>query len=156
MWGNKKNKHHGRINSIIGKDTKIIGDIEFTGGLHVDGHVIGHISSVSDANAGITISEHGYVEGEIHIPNVVINGKVEGNIYSSNHLELVKKARIYGNVFYNIIEIAVGAEINGVLEHGKTAIEDWDEHNTLFSDKLPTDNVLENMDESELAVEESK
>jgi len=158
MWGNKKNKHHGRINSIIGKDTKVIGDIEFTGGLHIDGHVIGQISSSNDANAGITISEHGYVEGEIHIPNVIVNGKVEGNIYSSNHLELVKKARITGNVFYNIIEIAVGAEINGSLEHGKTAIEDWDDQHALFSDNLSTDNVLENNDEneSELVVEESK
>jgi cytoskeletal protein CcmA (bactofilin family) len=159
MWGNKKNKHHGRINSIIGKDTKIVGDIEFSGGLHIDGHVIGQISSINDANASITISEHGRVEGEIHIPNIIINGKVEGNIYSSNHIELVKKARIHGNVFYSVIEIAVGAEINGILEHGQTAIDDWDEQQALFSDKMPTDdNILENHadNESDLLVEETK
>ncbi len=135
MWGNKKNKHHGRINTIIGRDTKIYGDIDFSGGVHIDGHVIGNITSMNDEQASMTISEHGHVEGEIHIPNLIVNGKVEGNIYSTNHLELVKKAHIHGNVYYNVIEMAVGAEINGNLEHGQTAIEECDDQQA-----LPIDN----------------
>jgi len=131
MWGNKKNKHHNRISTIIGQGTKIYGDIDFTGGLHVDGHIVGNIAALKDDKASITISEHGFVEGEIHIPNIIVNGKVEGNIYSSNHLELVKKARIHGNVYYNVIEIAVGAEVNGNLEHGKTMLEELEEQHSL-------------------------
>ncbi len=124
VWGNKKNKHHGRISTIIGKGTQVNGDINFSGGLHVDGHIVGNIASLDDDNACITISEHGLIEGEIHIPNIIINGQIKGDIYSSNHLELAKKAQIYGNAYYNIIEIAIGAEINGNLEHGQTSIEE--------------------------------
>jgi cytoskeletal protein CcmA (bactofilin family) len=156
MWGNKRNKHHGRINTIIGKETKIFGDIDFSGGLHVDGHIVGNIASGEDDKASITISEHGLVEGEIHIPNIIINGKVEGNIYSSNHLELVKKARIYGNVYYNVIEIAIGAEINGNLEHGQTAIEECDDQQALFSDQEISNNLSLDSDNTADLVEEGK
>jgi len=131
MWGNKKNKHHSRISTIIGQGTKIVGNIDFAGGLHVDGHIVGNIAALKDDKASITISEHGFVEGEIHIPNIIVNGKVEGNIYSSNHLELVKKARSHGNVYYNVIEMAVGAEVNGNLEHGKTTLEELEEQQSL-------------------------
>ncbi len=131
MWGNKKNKHHGRINTIIGKGTQINGDINFSGGLHIDGHIIGNIASLDDDDACITVSEHGLIEGEVHIPNIIINGQVKGDIYSSNHLELARKAQIHGNAYYNIIEIAIGAEINGNLEHGQTAIEECKDHEAL-------------------------
>ena len=117
MWGNKKNKHHGRITSLIGQGTEIVGDINFSGGLHVDGRICGNISSSGDEKACITVSENGYIEGEIHIPNIIINGTIEGNVYASNHLELANKARVHGNVYYHIIEMAVGAEVNGNLEH---------------------------------------
>ncbi len=144
MWGNKKNKHHGRINTIIGKGTKIYGDIDFSGGLHIDGHVVGNLASTNDDHASLTLSEHGLIEGEIHIPNIIVNGKVEGNIYSSNHLELLKKAKIYGNAYYDVIEIAVGAEINGNLEHGQTAIEECDDQGVLtIKDKFDDPTELE-------------
>ncbi len=143
MWGGKKNKHHGRIDTIIGKGTKIYGNVDFSGGLHVDGHIVGNIASRGDNNACITISEYGLVEGEIHIPNIIVNGKVEGNIYSSSHLDLVNKAHIHGNVYYNIIEMAIGAEINGSLLHGQTAIEECVEQQALISDNLPLDSDKE-------------
>ena len=116
MWGNSK-KAHKKIHSLIGRDTAIMGDINFIGGLLIDGKVYGNISSSEDENATITISEFGYVEGEIHIPNVIINGTIEGDVYASNHLELAEKSRIRGNVFYNLIEMAKGAELNGNLYH---------------------------------------
>jgi len=118
MWGNKKNRHHGRVTSLIGRGTEIIGDINFSGGLHVDGKIVGNITAPDNDNSTcITISEHGHIEGEIHIPNIIINGNIEGNVYASNHLELAKKARVHGNVYYHVIEMAVGAEVNGNLEH---------------------------------------
>jgi len=118
MWGNKKNKHHGRITSLIGQGTEITGDINFSGGLHVDGKIVGNITTAADDNStSITISEFGHIEGEIRIPNIIINGTIEGNVYASNHLELAKKARVNGNVYYQVVEMAVGAEVNGNLEH---------------------------------------
>ncbi len=116
MWGNKK-KAYKNINSLIGRDTEIIGDVSFSGGLLIDGKVHGNIMASGDDNATVTISEHGFVKGEIHISNVLINGTVEGDVYASNHLELAAKSRIHGNVFYYLIEIVKGAEVNGNLIH---------------------------------------
>jgi cytoskeletal protein CcmA (bactofilin family) len=94
-----------------------MGDLDFTGGLLIDGKVMGNITATEDDNATITISENGYVQGEIQIPNIIINGTVEGNVYASNHVELAKKARVFGNVYYNLFEMAMGAEVNGDLVH---------------------------------------
>jgi len=130
MWGSKKSKFQGPITSLIGAGTKIVGDVDFSGGLHLDGHIYGNVTAGDDDNASITISETGYVVGEVHIPNVIINGTVEGDIYSSSHVELVEKARIKGNVYYNVIEMAMGAEVNGSLEHSTATIE-------ALSDEVP-------------------
>ncbi len=116
MWGSKKNTSR-RIDSLVGKNTKIVGDLDFSGGLLVDGKVMGNITATDDDNATITISENGYVQGEIQIPNIIINGTVEGNVYASNHVELAKKARVFGNVYYNLFEMAMGAAVNGNLVH---------------------------------------
>ncbi len=116
MWGNKKGASK-RINSLVGHSTKISGDLDFSGGLLIDGKVIGKITAVDDDNAAITISENGYVQGEIQVPNIVINGIVEGNVYASNNVELAKKARVFGNVYYNLFEMEMGAEVNGNLVH---------------------------------------
>lgn len=116
MWGNKKGASK-RIDSLVGNSTKITGNLDFSGGLLIDGRVVGNITAVDDDNATITISENGYVQGEIQIPNVIINGTVEGNVYASNNVELAKKARVYGNVYYNLFEMAMGAEVNGNLVH---------------------------------------
>lgn len=116
MWGNKKGASK-KIDSLVGKNTKIMGDLDFTGGLLVDGKVMGNITAAEDDNATITISENGYVQGEIQIPNIIINGTVEGNVYASNHVELARKARVFGNVYYSLFEMAMGAEVNGNLVH---------------------------------------
>lgn len=116
MWGSKKGASR-RIDSLVGNSTKIKGDVDFIGGLLVDGKVIGNITATEDENATITISENGYVQGEIQIPNIIINGTVEGNVYASNNVELAKKARVFGNVYYNLFEMAMGAEVNGNLVH---------------------------------------
>ena len=116
MWGSKKNSSR-RIDSLVGKNTRIMGDLDFSGGLLIDGKVVGNITASEDENATITISENGYVQGEIEIPNIVINGTVEGNVYASNNVELAKRARVFGNVYYHLFEMAMGAEVNGNLVH---------------------------------------
>jgi cytoskeletal protein CcmA (bactofilin family) len=116
MWGSKKGISR-RIDSLIGRSTKIMGDLDFTGGLLVDGQVLGNVTAIDDEYATMTISENGYVQGEIQIPNIIINGTVKGDVYASNHVELAKKARVFGNVYYHLFEMAMGAEVNGNLVH---------------------------------------
>ena len=115
----KKNKKHprkaSRIDTLIGGNTHIKGDIHFSGGLRIDGHVTGNIVADEGEPALLTLSEKGRIEGEIRVPHQLINGAVKGDIYASEHVELAVKAQIQGNVFYRLVEIAMGAALNGQL-----------------------------------------
>lgn len=117
MWGQRKKTAVGKIDTLIGEHTEISGDVRFSGGLHVDGTIKGNVVASSDTDAVLMLSEHGRVEGEVRVPNVVLNGTVIGDVHASERIELAAKARVNGNVFYNLIEMAMGAEVNGNLVH---------------------------------------
>jgi cytoskeletal protein CcmA (bactofilin family) len=116
MWGNRKRKVT-RIDSLIGQQTQIQGEIVFSGGLHIDGKIEGNITALEDSSAVLTLSEQGSIKGEVRVPNVILNGTVQGNVYAEEHIELALNARVTGNVYYNLIEMAMGAEVNGSLIH---------------------------------------
>ncbi len=113
----KKPKQTAQIDSLIGQNTEIHGDVIFSGGLHVDGIVKGSVIAEQGNDSLLTLSERGTIEGEVKVPNVVINGKVIGDVYALAHIELAAEARINGNVYYSLIEMAMGAEVNGNLVH---------------------------------------
>lgn len=116
MLGRKKRKQSA-IRTLIGKDTRVHGDVEFTGGFHVDGYVRGNVEAVKDEHSVLTISEQGYVEGSVVVPHLLLNGTVKGDVRATERVELGAKARVIGNVQYKLIEMAIGAEVNGKLIH---------------------------------------
>ncbi len=106
-----------RIDTLIGAGTRIIGDVQFSGGFHVDGHVKGNVDAPPDSGATLSVSDAGVVEGSVAVPNVVLNGTVKGDILAHDRIELGATARVTGNVYYGLIEMEMGAEINGKLIH---------------------------------------
>ena len=116
MFGSEKrgNRSMASITTLVAEGTTIRGDIEFDGGLHMDGSVEGSISA-KGAKAVLTLSEKGRVVGEIRAPNAVINGQVKGDIVISERLELAAQARIDGNVYYKVLEMAAGAQLSGKM-----------------------------------------
>jgi len=119
MWGKngKGNKKASKIDTLIGHNTELKGDVHFTGGLHVDGIIRGNIIADKDEASMLSLSERGLIEGEVRVPNVVLNGKVKGDVYAAEHIELAENAQVVGNVYYKLIEMARGAEVNGNLVH---------------------------------------
>jgi len=119
MFNSKKPKHRkaARIETLIGENTHIKGDIHFSGGLRIDGVITGNITADEGEAALLTLSEKGRIEGEVRVPYQLINGEVKGDIYAAEHIELAGKARINGNVFYKLLEVAMGSEVNGQLIH---------------------------------------
>lgn len=118
MWGNrKKPKQTAQIDSLIGQNSEIHGDVVFSGGLHVDGKVKGNVIAAEGEDSVLTLSERGTIEGEVKVPNVVVNGTVIGDVHALAHVELAAQARVHGNVYYSLIEMAMGAEVNGNLVH---------------------------------------
>jgi cytoskeletal protein CcmA (bactofilin family) len=120
MFKRKQNKTPS-IDTLIGAKTRIDGDVEFSGGLHVDGYINGNVRAESGAEASLSVSEQGGIEGSVIVPNVVLNGIVKGSIDALDRVELGEKARVLGNVRYAVIETAVGAQINGKLIHRANA-----------------------------------
>ena len=118
MWGpNKKPKQTAQIDSLIGQNTEIHGDVIFSGGLHVDGTIKGSVIAEKGDDSVLTLSERGIIEGEVKVPNVVVNGSIIGDLHTTGHVELAAQARVHGNVYYTLIEMAMGAEVNGKLLH---------------------------------------
>jgi len=114
MFG-RDSKQSARIDTLIGKAARVQGDVEFAGGLHLDGRVAGNVRSLGDPGSTISVSEHGSIEGSVDVPNVMLNGTVKGDIHARERVVLGAKARVEGNVHYGVIEMSLGAEIKGKL-----------------------------------------
>ena len=98
--------------SLIAPGTVIRGDVYFTGALHLAGRIEGSVLATSD-DAMLTFSEHAKVDGEIRVPQAVINGHVTGNVVISARLQLAPLACIDGDLCYHTLEMAAGARVNG-------------------------------------------
>ena len=116
MFG-RKQRRHTVVDTLVGSNSKVNGDLAFEGGCHVDGTVRGSVSADPESNSALSISEDGTVEGGVTVPYVVLHGIVRGDVCASQRVELGPTARVIGNVYYNLIEMAIGAEINGKLVH---------------------------------------
>ena len=103
--------------TLIAANTEISGDIHFQDQLYINGHVKGNVLADADGSATVVVSEEGTVTGEIRVPNIIVNGKVEGNVYAIVHMELANKAKVKGNVYYKLIEMQLGALVDGQLVH---------------------------------------
>lgn len=116
MFGKKKGSQTA-VRTLVGADTRVHGDVEFSGGFHVDGYVKGNVEAVKDDGATLSISENGCVEGSVVVPHLILNGTVKGDVRATERVELGPRARVIGNVQYKLIEMAIGAEVNGKLIH---------------------------------------
>ena len=115
MFGGKRKQ--ASINTLVGSDARVYGNVEFAGGFLVDGRVIGNVKAVDDDKAMLSVSERGSVEGNVIAPHILLNGTVHGDVYATERVELGPKSRVIGNVQYKLIEMAIGAEVNGKLIH---------------------------------------
>lgn len=103
------------IDTLIGTKSEIKGDINFSGGLRIDGKIRGNITAKGDANSTLVLSENAQIVGNVTVPHIISNGSIKGSVRASERMELQPKAEITGDVFYKVIEMALGAVINGNL-----------------------------------------
>ena len=124
MFGKRQSKPKNRIDSLIGAETRIEGNISFSGGLRVDGEVNGNIVAVPGKPSTLVLSELGRVNGEISATHLMLNGVVDGPVRAAEYLELQSKAKVTGNVHYKSLEIQLGATVEGRLIHLAEAVSD--------------------------------
>ncbi len=122
----RKRRRPVAIQTLIGEGTRVEGDLCFTGGARIDGVVNGGVTSGRDRNAFLSISEKGCVEGNIRVPHLALSGTVKGDVFVGDKGEFGPTAKVIGDVHYQLIEMAAGAEINGKLIH--EALKDQHQH----------------------------
>ena len=106
-----------RVDTLVGKSSRIVGDIVYTGGVHIEGQVEGNLMAEEVDKGFVVVSETGLVKGEIRGPMVIVYGTVHGDVYATGTIELAASAKITGSVYYNLLEMTTGAKVNGNLVH---------------------------------------
>ena len=105
----------GRIDTLIGKAARVRGDLDYQGGLHLDGQIVGNVRADDARDSSLAVSETGSIQGSVQVANVVLQGTVKGDIRARERLVLGATARVEGDVYYGVIEMTVGAQIIGKL-----------------------------------------
>lgn len=104
-----------RIDCLIGSGTTLEGDLIFTGGLRIDGRVVGDVT-VARIDAGtLTIGDEGSIEGDVRVSHLIVYGEIRGTVYATGLVDLRPNARIHGDVHYDQLEMQAGAQIVGHL-----------------------------------------
>ena len=140
--------------SLIAENRQITGDLNFKSQLIINGVVEGNVCALDDQDAIITVGQRGLVKGEIRAPTIVVNGKVEGDIYSEKHLELSSKANVRGAVYYRIIEMVKGSQLLGSLrqiEQSKAAQKSQEAAVSREESKEKTDSWIKAVQKSDAA-----
>jgi|SRR3569833_275970 len=107
------NKRETRIDTLIGKAARVHGDMEFAGGLHLDGTIEGNLRADPVEGSSLSVSETGSIDGNVEAGSVMLNGSVRGDIVTRGRVVLGATARVQGNVYYGVIEMTLGAQIIG-------------------------------------------
>lgn len=118
---NREPRPQTRVDILIGPSARVHGDVDFAGGLHIDGHVFGGVSAYGTGESTVSVSASGVIEGGVVATHVVVNGVVRGDVFATGKVALGPRAKVVGNVQYGIIESAAGAEITGTLVQVKPA-----------------------------------
>jgi cytoskeletal protein CcmA (bactofilin family) len=124
MFSKKHSKPQTQIDSLIGAGTTIEGNLNFSGGLRIDGQVNGNVVAAQGKPSTLVLSEHARVSGEVNVTHLVTNGTINGPVFASEYMELQSKAKVNGDVHYTTLEIQVGAIVEGRLIHSSTAAQD--------------------------------
>jgi cytoskeletal protein CcmA (bactofilin family) len=122
MFNKKHTKPLSQIDTLIGEGTSIDGDISFTGGMRIDGQVVGNVVAVQGKPATLVLSERARITGEVRVTHLVVNGAISGPVTVGEYLELQSKAKVAGDVHYKTMEIHLGAIVEGRLIHGDAAV----------------------------------
>jgi cytoskeletal protein CcmA (bactofilin family) len=104
-----------RIDTLISKASRVHGDLEFAGGLHLDGSIAGNVRADPSEGSSLSVSETGSIEGNVEADDVMLNGTVRGDILARGRIVLGATASVQGNVYYGVIEMTLGAQIMGKL-----------------------------------------
>lgn len=99
--------------TVIGKSVAIRGDLSGKEDLYMDGDIEGGISLPENT---LTVGPNARVIADVHARDVIVHGKLEGNLHVSGRVELRHSASVHGDIFAGRISIEENALLKGKVE----------------------------------------
>ena len=112
----KKKRKFVAITTLIDKDIVISGDTSYTGGIRIDGKMIGNLKVHGEEDSLLIMGHGSKITGDVDVEKAIINGEINGNIKCHDYLELNTNSIVNGTIEYDIIEVQEGAKITGDLK----------------------------------------
>tara|TARA_B110000116_G_C16315369_1_gene349930 strand:+ start:10 stop:444 length:435 start_codon:yes stop_codon:yes gene_type:complete len=112
----KKKRKFVAITTLIDKDIVISGDTSYTGGIRIDGEMIGNLKVHGEEDSLLIMGHGSKITGNVDVEKAIINGEINGNIKCHDYLELNTNSIVNGSIEYDIIEVQEGAKITGDLK----------------------------------------
>ena len=103
--------------ATIGKSVIVRGELSGSEDLYVDGEVEG---SISLRGQSLTIGPNGRVRANLEARNVIVHGRVDGNVTASERVDLRKSASLTGDIATARVAIEDGAYFKGTIDIQKT------------------------------------
>ncbi|MBL1352010.1 MAG: polymer-forming cytoskeletal protein [Zetaproteobacteria bacterium] len=107
----KVNNDPQQIDTLIGVHSVITGELSFEGAVRIDGRFNGNIHA--DKDGTLIVSEGATIQGEVHVPSLILHGTIEGNVHTTESLKLGSTGQLNGDVQYKVLSLAEGSAING-------------------------------------------
>lgn len=101
--------------TIIGATIRIDGNIVVRNSIRIDGLVNGSIFQEDGAEATVAVAQGATVNGDIRAKQVIVSGNLQGNIFSSDRVELLETAFVTGDITYGTLGMLVGAKLYGKI-----------------------------------------
>jgi cytoskeletal protein CcmA (bactofilin family) len=119
MFNSKSNQPLGKsvenFETIIGSSLRVDGNLLLRSSVRIDGLVNGNILQEDGCEATVAIAKGATVTGDIRAKHVIVSGNLQGNIFSSDRVELLETAFVSGDITYGTLGIQVGAKLEGKL-----------------------------------------
>ena len=112
----KKKRKFVAITTLIDKDIVISGDTSYTGGIRIDGKMIGNLKVHGEEDSLLIMGHGSKITGDVDVEKAIINGEINGNIKCHDYLELNTNSIVNGTIEYDIIEVQEGSKITGDLK----------------------------------------
>jgi cytoskeletal protein CcmA (bactofilin family) len=104
-----------KLATLIAHDVYLTGDLEFSEGLRMDGHVKGNVTGKPGCETLLVLSNRGSITGNVYGYDVIVNGRITGDVIADHFVELQENAHITGNIYYQQLRMDVGASVDGKL-----------------------------------------
>ena len=104
-------KYTEKLETVIGAESDLQGEINVKGTLRVDGRVEGRVNG-----DWVVLSETGVVKGDVTARKIIVGGRVEGNLRGHEIVEIKAKGKVRGDIFTNKLCVNEGGECNGKVE----------------------------------------